>query len=245
MVAQGFRIDWNELSRAKSASRKRTSLGTTHEEEARQVIEARNNAERQPVLNLQIAKAYLAGTDNGIATRTWQGAIDSLIATKQEANQHRWGTAAKDKGFVPLLHRVIIETSGELLLSVMQAGTVSTNVYLRRLHNFCVDMNWLPWPLIAQANAPFRQPSFVSPGYEVEVQLGETDENHIIHTIEYWDIERKRYSQSKQDCILAVNALINVFCEKSRANICPPCFVQIFQPPLFTAGSNSRTVLHS
>jgi len=27
-------------------------------------------------------------------------------------------------------------------------GTVSTNVYLRRLHNFCVDMNWLPWPLV-------------------------------------------------------------------------------------------------
>lgn len=31
--------------------------------------------------------------------------------------------------------------------------------------------------------------------YEVEVQLGETDESHIIRTIEYWDIERKRYPQ--------------------------------------------------
>ncbi len=29
--------------------------------------------------------------------------------------------------------------------------------------------------------------------YEVEVQLGATDESHIIRTIEYWDIERKRY----------------------------------------------------
>ena len=29
--------------------------------------------------------------------------------------------------------------------------------------------------------------------YEVEIQLGKTDENHIIRTIEYWDIERKRY----------------------------------------------------
>jgi hypothetical protein len=42
--------------------------------------------------------------------------------------------------------KIIIETNGELLLKVMQTGTVSTNVYLRRLHNFCVDMNWLPWP---------------------------------------------------------------------------------------------------
>lgn len=31
--------------------------------------------------------------------------------------------------------------------------------------------------------------------YEVEIQLGETDESHIIRTIEYWDIERKRYPQ--------------------------------------------------
>jgi hypothetical protein len=31
--------------------------------------------------------------------------------------------------------------------------------------------------------------------YEVEVQLGETDESHIIRTIEYWNIERKRYQQ--------------------------------------------------
>lgn len=31
--------------------------------------------------------------------------------------------------------------------------------------------------------------------YEVEVQLGRTDEAHIIRTIEYWDIERRRYPQ--------------------------------------------------
>jgi len=29
--------------------------------------------------------------------------------------------------------------------------------------------------------------------YEVEIQLGATDESHIIRTIEYWDLERKRY----------------------------------------------------
>ncbi len=49
---------------------KRTSLQTSDKVGARQIVEAKNQAERQPVLNLQIAKAYLAGTDNGIATRT-------------------------------------------------------------------------------------------------------------------------------------------------------------------------------
>jgi len=133
---------------------KRTSLRTANEEEARQIIEARNQSERQPVLNLQIAKAYLAGTDNGIATRTWQQAIEALTNTKQAANQERWRTAARDKAFAPLMPRVIIETLGELLLKVLQCGTVSTNVFLRRLHNFCVDMNWLPWPLIPKRQWP-------------------------------------------------------------------------------------------
>ena len=31
--------------------------------------------------------------------------------------------------------------------------------------------------------------------YEVELQLGGTNETHIIRTIEYWDIERRRYPQ--------------------------------------------------
>jgi hypothetical protein len=110
---------------------KRTSLATTSADDAQQIIETKNNSERQPVLNLQIAKAYLAGTDNGIATRTWQNAIDALSNTKQGANQHRWRTAARDKAFVPLMPRIIIETPGELLLKVLQGGTVSTNVFLR------------------------------------------------------------------------------------------------------------------
>jgi len=133
---------------------KRTSLNTTNEDEARQIIEARNQAERQPTLNLHIAKAYLAGTDTGISTRTWQQAIDALMNTKQGANKARWLNVTKDRALVPLFPKVIIETQGEFLLRVLQSGTVSTNVYLRRLHNFCVDMNWLPWPLLPKRQWP-------------------------------------------------------------------------------------------
>lgn len=38
--------------------------------------------------------------------------------------------------------------------------------------------------------------------FEVEVQLGETDESHIIRTIEYWDIERKRYPQYEHCAVI-------------------------------------------
>jgi integrase len=133
---------------------KRTSLHTTNEDAARQIVEAKNASVRQPILNMQIAKAYIAGSDNGINTRTWRQAMEALTNTKQGANQERWQRVAKDRALLPLLDRVIIETQGEQLLRVLQGGTVSTNVYLRRLHNFCLDMSWLPWPLIPKRQWP-------------------------------------------------------------------------------------------
>jgi len=48
---------------------KRTSLLTGREDEASQIIHAKNQALRQLVLNMQIAKAYLYGTDNAIHPR--------------------------------------------------------------------------------------------------------------------------------------------------------------------------------
>ena len=38
--------------------------------------------------------------------------------------------------------------------------------------------------------------------FEVEIQLGATDESHIIRTIEYWDIERKRYPQYEHCAVI-------------------------------------------
>ena len=108
---------------------KRTSLGNHDEDEARQIINAKNQALRQPVLNMQIAKAYLYGTDNGIATRTWQQALDALTANKKGDNQERWKRGGKEKPFDLIRDKVIIETSGETLLQVLRKGTVSTNIY--------------------------------------------------------------------------------------------------------------------
>jgi predicted transport protein len=47
--------------------------------------------------------------------------------------------------------------------------------------------------------------------YEVEVQLGPTDESHIIRTIEYWDIERKRYPQYDHAAVLIAEDITSRF----------------------------------
>src|SRR5262249_22319450 len=38
--------------------------------------------------------------------------------------------------------------------------------------------------------------------YEVEIMLGETDETHIIRTIEYWDNEKRRWPQRQHIAVL-------------------------------------------
>ena len=43
--------------------------------------------------------------------------------------------------------------------------------------------------------------------YEVEIQHGKTDESHIIRTIEYWDIERKRYPQYEHTAVIVAEEI--------------------------------------
>ena len=36
----------------------------------------------------------------------------------------------------------------------MDLGSISTNICLRRIHNFALDMNWLPWPVLPKKRWP-------------------------------------------------------------------------------------------
>jgi hypothetical protein len=43
--------------------------------------------------------------------------------------------------------------------------------------------------------------------YEVELQLGATDESHIIRAIEYWDVERRRYPQYEHVAVIVAEEI--------------------------------------
>lgn len=47
--------------------------------------------------------------------------------------------------------------------------------------------------------------------YEVEIQLGKCDESHIIRTIEYWDIERKRYPNYEHCAVIIAEDITSRF----------------------------------
>lgn len=129
---------------------KRESLETTDKEEATELLAARNEAARDPSHNLQKARIYMAASNPAVATRTWRIALDAVIDSKPvgSKNRVRWETFSNDKALEPILDVVLLGTTADQVHQVASARTVSTNVFMRRLHNFCVGMGWLPWPLL-------------------------------------------------------------------------------------------------
>lgn len=135
-------------------TRKQESLKTKNEAEANTLLHSRNEAFRQPILNQQIALAYLSATDGDAAKRTWQFVMNEITATKTNDTRERYATAILDPAFDLIRDRPLLETRAEHFLKVLRAGTVSTNVYLRRFHNFALDMSWLPKTVLPKKQWP-------------------------------------------------------------------------------------------
>ena len=47
--------------------------------------------------------------------------------------------------------------------------------------------------------------------YEVEIQLGATDESHIIRTLEYWDVERRLRPQYEHVAVIVAEEVTSRF----------------------------------
>ena len=47
--------------------------------------------------------------------------------------------------------------------------------------------------------------------YEVEIMLGSTDESHIIRTIEYWDLEKRRFPSRDHKAVIVAENITNRF----------------------------------
>jgi len=81
-------------------------------------------------------------------------AMEAVVKLKQGSTRERWQAAVHDKAFEVIRRLPILETRPEHFLRVLELGTVATNVYLRRLHNFALAVTWLPWPVLNKRQWP-------------------------------------------------------------------------------------------
>ncbi len=83
--------------------------------------------------------------------------MDRMGEMKTGNTLKRWNVAVKDRVFDSFRDMALIKTPAELFLEALHKGTVSTNVFLRRIHNFALDMNWLPRSIIPKRQWPAIQ----------------------------------------------------------------------------------------
>ena len=152
-----------------SATGQQKSLRTRDETEALQLVNARNEAHRQPVLNLHLARAYLAASDPAFVERTWQTVMAQLQSRGKESSRERYASVFVSPSFDALRHKKLLETTADDFLAVFKDGKVSIVNFLKRLHNFALSLGWIAVPIVAP---------YLWPKYEPKDRRGITRDEH-------------------------------------------------------------------
>ncbi len=145
---------WGVFYLKNKTNGQQTSLKTSDKHEAQRILQAHNETELQPNFNLSLARVYLNGADPKLATRTWQDVMDNIITKKTDDTLKRWQTAIKDKNFDCIRNLNVLETRPEHFDRALADGKPSTNVYLRRIHNHALGMEWLLKSVIPRLQWP-------------------------------------------------------------------------------------------
>lgn len=141
-----------------STTGKQKSLGTRDETTAHKLIEATNEAHRSPILNLQLARAYLSASDPAFLVRTWQTVMDQLKIRGRDSTRERYTSIYRSPAFDPIRHKTLLETSTADILSIIKDAKPSHVFYLKCLHSFALSLGWISIPIMAPNLWPKHHP---------------------------------------------------------------------------------------
>ncbi|PAW77871.1 MAG: hypothetical protein B9S32_09735 [Verrucomicrobia bacterium Tous-C9LFEB] len=137
-------------------SKRQTSLNTSNASQAKRLIAAKNQASEMPALNMAMARAYLTAKSPELVNRTWADVMRDLELSYSGSTLLRWGKVIKSPPFRLLANIKLIDTESSHFMEVLRhkrAG-VSTNVWLRILHNRALDLGWLLAPVLVKRAWP-------------------------------------------------------------------------------------------
>ncbi len=79
--------------------------------------------------------------------------MEHIVERKMDETRWRWETAIKDKNFDCIRNLPVAETRPEHFDKALADGKVTSNVYLRRIHNHALGMEWLLKSVIPRLQA--------------------------------------------------------------------------------------------
>jgi len=134
----------------------RESLCTKDRDEAKKLLQAKNDSHAQPILSRELAKVYLQSQDPRFGERTW-GDVARLIDSAYQGNtKERFQKFLRSEPVKRLMSMRLVETGSSDFLDVFahpKAG-VSANVQLRILHNRALDLEWILRPVLSRKAWP-------------------------------------------------------------------------------------------
>ena len=152
-----------------SATGQQKSLRTRDEADALKLLNARNEAHRQPVLNLHLARAYLTASDPAFVERTWQTVMEQLQSRGKDSSRERYASVFKSPSFDGLRNKKLLESTADDFFAVFKQNKVAITYFLKRLHNFALSLGWIALPIVAP---------YLWPKYEPKDRRGITLDEH-------------------------------------------------------------------
>ncbi len=153
-----FRRDNGVYYTEDTTTGKQASLHTKDEAEAASLLHAKNEAQRQPVLNLHLARAYLTASDPAFVERTWSVVMAQLQARGKESSRERFASAFKSPALNGLRNKKLLETTTDDFFAVFRCAKPSTICFLQRLHHLALSAGWIAIPIVAPNLWPKYKP---------------------------------------------------------------------------------------
>src|SRR5437588_9315565 len=100
-------------------SSKQGTLRTTDKREAETLLNAMNESHREPILNLNLARAYLAAHDPKMAQRTWLAVMDEMATYGIPSTQERCARGFHSNAYNPIRNIPLVQTTGAVLLAII------------------------------------------------------------------------------------------------------------------------------
>ena len=119
-------------------SKKQGSLGTTDRRDAQRLLNAMNESHREPTLNLNLARAYLAAHDPRMAKRTWQAVMNEMATHGIPTTQERCARGFRSKAYDPIRDKPLVQTK----VKTCSWSFTRTETVLRII---CDDFTTLRW----------------------------------------------------------------------------------------------------
>lgn len=222
-------------------SAKQGTLRTSDRREAETLLNAMNEAQRQPILNLSLARTYLAAHDPQMITRTWQHVMTEMATHGIPSTQERCARAFRSKAYDAIRSKPLVQTTADDLLKVLHANGNAAGHYLRRLHNLAVDLGWLAWPILAKR---------AWPKIRSQQKRAITAEEHEAVIATERNVERKAYYEMLYETGAAQTDCANLFAENVdwTAGVLIYCRQKLgpfSEPARLTLGRKLRELLES